>query len=318
MKNNQLQTFPIDLVYLWVNGNDPVWREKRNRVIGNTKEKYAVNCEGRYADNDELKYSLRSVDLYAPWINRIFIVTDNQVPGWLDTTNPKIQIVDHTEILPEEALPCFNSGVIEHFISHIPGLSEHFLYANDDMFFNRPVTPDDFFAPDGLPYVRVNRRPLRKLQLWVKTNILHKSLSNFNKKVQNAALMVEKRFGKYYSAKTHHNIDAYLKSECLKTAEIFKNELEATYSHHERNDSDIQRSIYIYTAMAEGRCHPRYVSQKESLRIHIQNPKHYPKLAAYNPLLFCMNDSEYAHDEDRHRAAKFLQERFPEKSQFEK
>ena len=62
---------PIDLVYLWVNGNDPVWREKRNRVIGKTEEMSAVNCEGRYADNDELKYSLRSAALYAPWIRRL-------------------------------------------------------------------------------------------------------------------------------------------------------------------------------------------------------------------------------------------------------
>lgn len=309
---------PIDLVYLWVNGNDPVWREKRNRVIGKTEEMSAVNCEGRYADNDELKYSLRSAALYAPWIRRIFIVTDGQVPEWLDTTNPKVRIVDHSEILPPEARPCFNSTLIEHFIAHIPDLSERFLYANDDMFFNRPVTPADFYAPDGLPYVRVNRRPFRKLQLWIKQNILHKSLSNFNKKVQNAALLVEKRFGKYYSAKMHHNIDAYLKSDCLHTNEIFKKEFEPTYCHHERNDADIQRSVYIYVAMAEGRCHPRYVSQRESLRVHIQNPKHYPKLAAYNPLLFCMNDSEYAHDADRRRSAEFLKERFPEKSPFEK
>ena len=81
----------IDLVYLWVNGNDPQWQAKRNALIGKTEEKSSANCEGRYANNDELKYSLRSIELYAPWIRKIFIVTDNQIPEWLDTSNPKVK-----------------------------------------------------------------------------------------------------------------------------------------------------------------------------------------------------------------------------------
>ena len=129
----------VDLVYLWVDGSDPEWRAKRNASIGASEEKSAVNCEGRFADNDELKYSLRSVDKYAPWIHRVFIVTDNQVPAWLDTSNPKVRIVDHKDILPDACLPCFNSVLLEHFIYKIPGLSEYFLYANDDTFINKPV-----------------------------------------------------------------------------------------------------------------------------------------------------------------------------------
>ncbi|MDE7072654.1 MAG: Stealth CR1 domain-containing protein, partial [Bacteroidales bacterium] len=103
--DNTTKSTDIDLVYLWVNGNDPKWRAKRNAVIGKTEEGSAVNCEGRYADNDELKYSLRAVEMYAPWVRKIFIVTDNQRPEWLDTSHPKIQIVDHTEILPPQSLP---------------------------------------------------------------------------------------------------------------------------------------------------------------------------------------------------------------------
>ena len=140
----------IDFVYLWVDGNDPKWIAKRNACIGEPS-KDEKNCKGRYESNDELKYSLRSLEKYAPWIRKIFIVTDNQVPEWLDTTHPKIQIVDHTEILPAECLPCFNSVIIEHHLHKIPGLSEHFLYGNDDMYFNKPVTPDTFFAKDFCP-----------------------------------------------------------------------------------------------------------------------------------------------------------------------
>lgn len=316
--NNTVPSYPIDLVYLWVNGNDPQWQAKRNAFIGKTIETSAVNCDGRYADNDELKYSLRSVAEYAPWIRKIFIITDNQTPEWLDTTNPKIQIVDHKEIMPPQSLPSFNSSVIEHFICRIPDLAEHFLYANDDMYFNRPVKPGDFFGPDGYPIIRVNRRPLRKLLLSFREKILKKGMSHYNRIVHNGAVIVEKEFGKYYTPKAHHNIDAYLKSECIHTEELFEKELTPTFINHERTDNDVQRSIYSYVAMAEKKCHVQYVSQKTSLRIHIQNPKHYAKLEKYNPTFFCMNDSEYAHDTDRQKASQFLRHRFPTPSPFEK
>ncbi len=315
---NEMDKNEIDLVYLWVDGNDPVWQNKRNAIIGCPEEKSAVNCEGRYADNDELKYSLRSVCMYAPWIRRIFIVTDNQIPAWLDTSDPRIRIVDHKEIMPGNSLPCFNSSVIEHFICRIPGLSERFLYANDDMYINRPVTPDMFFASDGLPIIRLNRRFLRKYYLLFNERFRKKPLSNYNTIVRNAADLVEKKFGVYIGGKAHHNIDSYLKSDCIRVEEMFKKELQPTFSNHVREPDDIQRSIYHYVALAEKRGHLRYVTQKESLRIHIQNPRHYEKLKKFNPMLFCMNDSEYAHDEDRRAASEFLQRRFPEKSKFEK
>lgn len=308
----------IDLVYLWVDGNDPKWQAKHNAVIGKTVEKSSVNCEGRYANHDELMYSLRSVEMYAPWIRKIFIVTDNQVPLWLDTSNPKVRIIDHKEIMPEKCLPCFNSSVIEHFICRIPGLAEHFLYANDDMYLNRKVIPETFFAPDGLPIIRQNRRPFRKYILLFQEKVLGKKLSNYNRKIRRAAELVESKFGKYYGGKAHHNIDSYLKSDCVHVEKMFKDEIEPTFPHHMRDDSDIQRSIYHYVALAEKRGHLNYVSQRESLRVHIQNEKHYQKLENYNPLFFCMNDSEYASENDRERAVVFLQGRFPNKSQFEK
>lgn len=315
---NENRPMEIDLVYLWVNGNDPVWQAKRNAVIGKTEVNSAVNCDGRYADNEELRYSLRSVEMYAPWIHRIFIVTDNQVPFWLNTSNPKIKIVDHKEIMPAECLPCFNSSVIEHFICRIPGLSEHFLYANDDMYINSPVTPSTFFDPDGMPVIRQNRRFLRKFYLWFRVHILGKKISNYNRKVHNAAKLVEGKYGKYFGGKAHHNIDSYRKSDCIHVEELFKDRIGATMGNHMRNDNDVQRSLYHYVALAEGHGHLKYVSQRESLRIHIQNEKHYKKLDKYNPLFFCMNDSEYAQDADRKRSKEFLSARFPDKSMYEK
>ena len=305
--------FDIDLVYLWVDGNDPAWRAKRNALTGTPED-----CKGRYADNDELKYSLRAAEMYAPWIRRIFIVTDNQVPGWLDTSNPRIRIVDHTEILPPECLPTFNSTVIEHFLFRIPGLAEHFLYANDDVFFNRPVAPSDFFTPDGLPIVRFNRRPLRKLTLWIREKWLKKPISNYNLTIRTSARLVEKKYGVYFGCKTHHNIAAYSKSTYAHIFDVFKDDIKSVLENHIRSDNDIQRNLYSYAAVAEKKAKPVYVTQRTSFRFHIDNPKHYAKMEKYKPMLFCMNDSQYATDADRSRVREYLLMRFPRKSDFEK
>ena len=233
----------IDLVYLWVNGNDPKWIAKRDACIGKPSDKQE-NCAGRYADSGELKYSLRSIEKYAPWIRKVFIVTDEQTPEWLDTENPKVQVVDHKEIMPKESLPCFNSNLIEHFLDKIPGLSEHFLFANDDMYINRPVSPATFFEADGLPILYVNRKPFRKLALYLRERLIGKPISMYQLFVRNASELVEKHYGKYYGSKLHHNIDAYLKSTITYTNEKFAKDFEpaearALYGRYPA------RSVYI-------------------------------------------------------------------------
>lgn len=309
--------FAIDMVYLWVDGSDPVWQAKRNAAIGITTADSATNCDGRYANNDELRYSLRSLEMYAPWIRRIFIVTDSQVPDWLDTSNPRIRIVDHTEILPADALPTFNSVVIEHAMWRIPGLADHFLYANDDMMFNRPVSPNDFFTADGRPIARLNRRPLRKFTLWLRAKLLGRPISNYNLTIQNAARLVENRYGRYFGSKTHHNIDAYTVGSLRHTFETFQEEIEPTLANHQRSDHDIQRNIYTYVAIAEGEAVAEYVDRRTSFHMHIDNPRHFDKIECLHPMLFCMNDSQYATDDDRQRVASYLRHRFPEPSSFE-
>ena len=315
MENNILE---IDFVYLWVDGSDPVWRAKRDSFLGISHVDTSVNCEGRYIDNDELKYSLRSLEKYAPWIRNIFIVTDNQVPKWLDTSNPKIHIVDHTEILPTESLPCFSSTLIEHFLWKIPGLSEHFLYGNDDMFLNKPATPASFFDANGLPIVRLNRRRFRKLSLLYKEKIKKQKLSYYVQSIKLAANMVEKRHGAYFGGQPHHNIDAYLKSDYQHTHETFKQEIDATLGNNVRKSGDIQRSIYSYAPLAKKRGRVRYINRKESFKISIHLDIHFTKFKKYTPLFFCLNDTELANSNHRNRATNFLKKRFPEKSQFEK
>ena len=309
----------IDLVYLWVDGNDPKWLKKRSLLFKEIGRNISTNFNGRYANNDELKFSLRSVERYAPWIRKIFIVTDDQIPEWLDIKNPKIKIIDHKEILPDESLPCFNASVIEHFLHKIPNLSEHFLFSNDDTFFNKTVIPTNFFTNDGFPIIRLNRKPFRRLRWFFREKILKKPHKLYSKAVFNAAELVNHKFGIFYNGLPHHNIDSYLKSDCARVAEqIFKNEIDSMKINHIRSVNDTHRAIYSYVALAENRGHLQYVSSKESLHVHIQKDRHYEKLIKFNPTFFCMNDTEYANDNDRIKLKIWLNDRFSEKSEFEK
>lgn len=318
MMKEDNKELPVDLVYLWVDGNDQNWREKKRRFIGGEEDDSGKDCKGRYADNDELRHNLRAIEKNAPWIRNIFIVTDNQVPHWLDTSHPKIKIIDHKDILPEESLPCFNSVVIEHRLHLIPGLSEYFLYANDDMFVNKKVEKKDFFTKEGKPIIRLNRRFFRKF--WIKHREKSKThhLDYYNNSIQKAALMVEEKLGKYIGHKPHHNIDTYRKSDYALTYNTFREAIEPTLKNHLRDKSDIQRAIYSFAPIARGNAKVKFVSDKTSFRCHIEKPHYFSRLQKLNPTFFCVNDSQDASDIDRERVAEFLQEKYPEKSSFEK
>lgn len=311
----------VDLVYLWVNGNDPKWAAKRDACIG-APTRRQENCTARYADSGELKYSLRSVEKYAPWIRNIFIITDDQVPEWLDVTNPRICIVDHKDIMPAECLPCFNSTLLEHFVPHVPGLSEHFIYGNDDTYLNQPVTPSVFFADDQKPMIYMFRKPFRKYVLaavsFIREKVLRKPMNLYVEIVRNAARLVEEKYGIYCACKPHHNFDAYLKSNILRTQGEFQDKIVAMYSHHKRYPDDVHRSLYNFAAIAEGTGHLRYVSRSHSFSLNIHRRKHYAEFEHCHPVFFCMNDTPRATDEDRTCSIAYLQKMFPEKSQFEK
>jgi glycosyltransferase involved in cell wall biosynthesis len=143
--------FPIDAVYTWVDGNDPAWRKARElRLAQETGAPLQAGAVGRarFESRDELRFSLRSLELFAPWVRTIHLVTAGQVPAWLGE-HPRIRVVDHREILPPEALPTFNSHAIETGLHHLPDLSEHFIYLNDDVMLGRPLDPQMFFTPAG-------------------------------------------------------------------------------------------------------------------------------------------------------------------------
>lgn len=144
--------FEVDVVYTWVDGDDPEWQDARDERIRGLGQDPHPRSSGdvRYRSRDELRYSMRSVHAFAPWVRRIHLVTAGQVPDWLDTSHPKIRLVPHSEILPAEVLPTFSSHAIEARLHHVPDLTEHFIYMNDDVFLGRPRRPANFFSPTGL------------------------------------------------------------------------------------------------------------------------------------------------------------------------
>lgn len=145
----------IDIVYLWVNGADPVWRDKRRQALRRSDTPSQENLArygdvaGRYRDNEELRFNLRALEKFFPDHGHIYLVTDGQSPHWLKA-HAGLTLIDHAELIPPAALPVFDSGHIESYLHHIPGLAERFIYLNDDVFFGATVDPALWFGRDGL------------------------------------------------------------------------------------------------------------------------------------------------------------------------
>lgn len=314
------EPYDVDLVYLWCDGNDPAFAERKNYWLQqeNKQPNLQAAADGRFEQVDELKYSLRSVEQYLPWLHHIYIVTDRQVPSWLNTDNPKVSIVDHSEIIPRKYLPVFNSNAIEAAIHKVPGLSEHFLLANDDTFVNRPL-PKGFFFRQGDPIFRLKPGQI------VDANSLYRD------QLLRAIELGEQHFGSqlpFFSQRTlipHHNIDAYLKSDYTACAANFDKQFQQTLTHRFRRADSIQRFIVAIWSVMNGHGHVKIVhvpntkSKKVDSLFIVNTRDNYAKtLARLNPGLFCLNDSEFSFPEDRLRVKEFLENRFPNKSQFEK
>lgn len=151
----------IDFVVTWVDGNDEKWRLKKAKYDGSINtSKYSMNSEKAYREWGTFKYWFRGVEKFAPWVNKVYLVTDNQKPDWLNIHSDKLVLIDHKEIINNEFLPVFSANPIESNIHRIPGLSEHFVFFNDDMYLTAPVSPDDFFSDEGLPKYNTALAPI--------------------------------------------------------------------------------------------------------------------------------------------------------------
>ena len=137
----------IDFVLIWVDCNDKNWQKEKKKYLNSTE---VDNSVIRYQDWENLKYWFRSVEKYAPWVNKVHLVTNGQVPSWLNIQCPKLNLVKHSDYMPFDSLPTFNSCAIEVGLHNISTLSDHFVYFNDDIFLTSPITEEYYFCK-GIP-----------------------------------------------------------------------------------------------------------------------------------------------------------------------
>ena len=137
----------IDFVVTWLDSSDSEWQKSLALYKSDTK---GDASEARFRDMNIFRYWFRAVETNAPWVNKIYLITNGKFPDWINKDNPKLVLVKHEDYMPKEILPTFNSCAIELHMHKIKGLSEHFVYFNDDIFLNSPITQDYYFK-DGLP-----------------------------------------------------------------------------------------------------------------------------------------------------------------------
>jgi len=278
---------------------------------------------------------------FAPWIRKVYIVTDNQIPSWFDRKNDWAIIVDHTDIFEDKsALPTFNSNAIETQLHRIPGLSENYLYFNDDFFLGRPCTKQDFFSKDGKPLVFiVNKNRFVSEKTVRKEDQVKKKINEYQSGMVNSKNLVYSKTGKYCKYTLAHGIKIYKKSLMTNLAK----DMEPIYSDTARKPfrtyDDIQSfSIHAYYAIFMKLGVPT-LARKMVKRIHVLknfntilsrflyvyvNPEKRNVLSKLKfiqrskPFMFCINDEKNVDDSIYKCINNFLDSFLPDKSPAEK
>lgn len=222
----------ISFVYTWVDGSDLDLSQIKSKYNGGNNK---VDSRDRSAD--ELRYSLRSLNKYLPWHNgTIFIVTDNQIPAWLNVENKRIKIIYHEDIIPKHINPTFDSSTIECFLDKIPNIGEIFIYLNDDFFFNNFIHPSFFFSSETFyPKIFRTREEIfdkEKVEKIIKENDVHQI---YTASVYYTYEIIKKYFDnnyKYYHLA--HNAYVCYSSFFEPFRQFFQEELKVVFSHRFR------------------------------------------------------------------------------------
>jgi hypothetical protein len=300
-------TFDIDMVFSWVDGNDPEFQKRRAERMKEVVVGEGDDSEARFRQIDELKYALRSVYLFAPWVRRIFIVTDSPKPAWL-ADHPAVTFVRSEEFFTDPAgLPTHNSQAVESQLQHIPGLSEHFLYSNDDMFFGRPVQPGMFFSPGGITkFIEASTR------IGLGDNDSDRSGFENSARVNRRLLM--DRFGRLITRHLEHAATPLRKSVLLELEQEFAEDFHRTQLSRFRSSTDISvtNSLYHYYAQMTARA-----VQQESAKVTYVDTTSRAGLDLLPGLLkrrsqdfFCLNDGSFPEvpaEERQERVQDFLE-----------
>ena len=303
---------PVDLVYTWVNNEDPGWQAVHAKAKGIAHEPAEHEADARslarFTNRDELRYSLRSVERYLPWINRIFVFSNCPPPEWL-TPSERLVWVDHTEVIPAHCLPTFNSHAIESFLHRIPGLEENFLYLNDDFFINEPLPQSYFFAANGQCNANLE-------DYGVVNGALRAGDKDYLNAARNGAELMRRRFG-LVPARLHKHAPYALKKSVLEEMEAaFPEAFERTRQAQFRSASDVSTVSFLFHhyAFATGAgTRTAYRSRllkntAPDIQRDLQTLVEGRKIRT-----FCLNDGGDSHNDEawNREIPRFLAKRFP-------
>lgn len=284
---------PIDAVVLWVDGSDPEWRlERFNQWKIYFNQCVASNADHRFANCDELVYCLRSLYFNAPWIRNIYLVTCGQKPKWLDKRHPRITLIDHRQIIDRENLPTFNSCAIEMHLHRIPGLSECFLYLNDDCFIAKRTTKRHFFHANGKAYFNSHRL--------MQNNPNCNEINSFNWTIRNNQECLDKLFDKKVRYRPDHQAYLVFKKACQHVERNAQEYVSSTRHQRFRIDSTKnEKTLNMYafaTAGLELGYYELKLNADELYNTVDQARDSYHKILSNTPMLLCINNAHTDND----------------------
>jgi len=299
----------IDFVITWVDGNDPEWLRIRKTYENKGENNNIDNSEQRYRDWNNLQYWFRGVEFFCPWVNRIHFVTWGHLPEWLNVSNPKLNIVRHEDYIPKKYLPTFSSHTIELNLHRIKGLSDRFVYFNDDMFVIRNMTSGDFFHK-GIPcdsaimsvhcynmeemFVMAPFRDIGiinheyNMKRTIKSNLFgwYNPKYGFNV-LRNIVLLACPRFPGMLQ---QHLPSSFLKSTFEEVWDKYGDILDETCTHKFREISDVNQWVFKEWQIASNKFYPRNLRVGTSLAAY-DIPKVCKCIEKQQHKMFCFNDT---------------------------
>lgn len=328
----------IDFVVTWVDMNDPKWKQdfaKHSGKIDNSKNE---TTEARFRDHGLLKYWFRGVEKFAPWVRNIHFVTCGQQPEWLDTSHPKLKMVNHEDYIPNQFLPCFNSSLIEIYLHRIPELAEHFVYFNDDFFIINDLPQSRFFT-DGVPNDIAAFRMNYGMSLWSKC--LQNNIEIINRRFDKREVMARdhdkwfhesygkrsrltrllKPYGKFVTLRTPHNAQPYTKTTFEEVWDYAGEELTGMSVHRFRSSKDYTQELFRTWQICRSNFVPYNTYQDTKMFPLVFRAKQAVKaIREQSYKLVCVNDSEHIINYEKTMQA--VEDAFnhilPEKSGFER
>lgn len=319
-------------------GSDPKWLDEKNKYSKNKIDD--SNSEIRYRDWDTLKYWFRGVEKFTPWVNNIFFITYGHIPEWLNTQSKNLKIIRHDEYIPKEYLPTFNSNVIEIYMNKIQGLSEYFVYFNDDMFIVNNLRKDDFFqngkVKDALIFNSVSAKKDNNIIEHTILNNMEVLSRHFDKKsyIKNNILKVfNYKYGKlnlksllllpwkYFTGIENPHMPIPFLKETFDTVWEYEEDIFIQMSNNRfRTKEDYSQWVFRYWQLLEGRFIPKSLKRCGYYDLKNDNSKFLNDVIKKKYDMICINDSDKSiqFEKVKNDLITTFERILPEKSSFEK